>query len=328
MLHVIKASLLLITITLIPLSTFANSWHTIDKHTILLEPHKNAQFLIPNQALIQGDKCAALIDSHGDFVALELLIAKIRGRLTVPLCYLIATNLDIKQLSGMSLLKGAFPNAQVLLPHSTHITTSTVKDAINLELSEKLFGFEQSLTLSKKRVAQAVPDQQLHWHAKLEQAEQRLTRWRALPSIEFQSVSVSTQLDLGAYTLRLTPESGYKGATLNVYSPKNNALYGGHSLDLLPYIAQPNTLEWQKSLANLSQRKDIKWVLPGYGKPYKADQLILPATFLALVNTAHSSQALDKLAYQYQQQKVARARFDTHYQQATKQKSPNKVLNK
>ncbi|KZN40451.1 hypothetical protein [Pseudoalteromonas luteoviolacea] len=325
--HVIP-SLLLIALTLFPFSTFANNWHILDKNTILLEPHKEAQYLIPNQALIQGEKCAALIDSHGDFVALELLIAQIRGKLSVPLCYLVATNLDIKQLSGMSLLKSAFPNAQLLIPNNPTTTSASIKSAIDLELEEKLFGFEQSLELSKQRIAQASAEQQLHWHAKLQQAEQRLTRWRAIAPIEFQPLSSNKQLELGNYILNLEIRNGYKGAVLHVYSPKNKALYGGHSLDLLPYIAQPNTIGWQQSLAQLSQRKDIKWVLPGYGKPYKAGQLSLPATFLALINTLPSLQALEQLASRYQLQKVSRERFDAYYQQATKQKIPNKVLNK
>ncbi|MBQ4811986.1 hypothetical protein J8M20_11585 [Pseudoalteromonas luteoviolacea] len=323
-----KVCFLLITLLITPLTVNATQWHTLDKHTTLLEPNRQAQFLLPNQALIQGNKCAALIDSHGDFVALELLVAQIRAKLPVPLCYLISTNLDIGQLSGMRLLQNAFPDAQIMIPGNGIFSNQTLLHAIDVEIQHKLEGFTQSLELSKKRVAQAPPEQQLQWHARLQQAEQRLSRWSAMTPIEIKPIAQNTELNLGAYKLNLELMYGYKGAAMQVYSPKNKALYGGHNLDLLPYVAQQDTTKWHHSLAQLTQRENIDWILPGFGKPYKYKKLALPIAFLALLDDQSATSKVTELANNYARNQISAERFRAYYQQAVKQKKPNKVLNK
>ncbi|KZX01841.1 hypothetical protein JL49_03595 [Pseudoalteromonas luteoviolacea] len=320
MTRLVKVCLLLFTLLATSFTVNATQWHTLDKNLTLLEPNKQAQYLLPNQVLIRGNKCAALIDSHGDFVALELLIAKMRTKLPVPLCYLIATNLDVGQLSGMRLLQSAFADAQVIIPGNGILSTQTLIHAIDNETEYKLEGFAQSLELSKKRIAQANTEQQLRWHAKLQQAEQRLSRWSALSPIEIKPLVLNTELDLGDYTLKLELMSGYKGAALRVYSPQNKAVFGGHNLDLLPYIAQRETESWRLSLAQLSLRKNINWILPGFGKPYKFEQLNLPNRFFTVVNEPTSPAMLNDLIKAYELNKISSERFTAYYQQALKQK--------
>ncbi|KZN29614.1 hypothetical protein N480_07770 [Pseudoalteromonas luteoviolacea S2607] len=328
MARLLKVCILLFTLLVTSFTVNATQWHSIDKHLTLLEPNKQAQYLLPNQVLIQGNKCAALIESHGDFVALELLIAKMRTKLPVPVCYLIATNLDVGQLSGMRLLQSAFPDAQVIIPGNGIFSTQTLLRAIDNETKYKLEGFTQSLELSKKRIAQANSEQQMGWHSKLQQAEQRLSRWSTLSPIAVKPLSLNTELDLGDHILHLELMNGYKGAALRVYNPQHKAVFGGHNLDLLPYIAQRETESWQLSLAQLLQRKNINWILPGFGKPYKFEQLSLPNRFFTLVNQPSSPAILNDLIKDYELNKVSSERFSAYYQQALKQKKPNKVLNK
>ncbi|AOT09645.1 hypothetical protein [Pseudoalteromonas luteoviolacea] len=303
-----------------PIYANAASWHHVDKHTVLIEPTKEARYLIPNQAIIQGDKCAALIDSHGDFVALELLVAQIRSKLTVPLCYIVATNLDPKQLSGTALLKSAFPNAVIYTPEDKSSKTNSIGDVIKQELDQKLAGFEQSLLLSQQRISHAPELEQLDWHTKLQQAKQRLSRWHKIPPPTVVPLSTAVSLELGNYSLTITPIEGYKGSALYAHSHNNQALFGGHTTNALPYIAQAQTVNWQKTLHTLKHSQQIKWILPGYGKPYKKEKLHLPIRFLSLLNSKYNSTEIEELRLQYQQNGFAKTQFDAYFEQAEKQK--------
>ncbi|KZN58297.1 hypothetical protein N473_06010 [Pseudoalteromonas luteoviolacea CPMOR-1] len=311
---------LFLVLMLSPIYAQAANWHQVDKHTVLIEPTKEARYLLPNQAIIQGNKCAALIDSHGDFVALELLVAQMRSKLTVPLCFIVATNLDPKQLSGIALLKSAFPNALIYTPTDNTSTKNAISNTIKQELEQKLVGFEQSLLLSQQRISKVPESKQLAWHAKLQQAKQRLSRWHNISPPTVISVSKVITLDLGRYSLSVTPVEGYKGAALYVYSHSNQALFGGHTTNALPYVPQSHTQGWQKTLHTLKHSEQIKWVLPGFGKPYKSAKLRLPMQFLSLLNSKYNPQQVDELRQQYQQSGFSKSQFDAYFEQATKQK--------
>ncbi|MBQ4838348.1 hypothetical protein [Pseudoalteromonas luteoviolacea] len=304
---------------LLPIQSLAATWHQIDKHTTLIEPAKQASFLLPNQALIQGEKCAALVDSHGDFVAIELLVAQIRSKLTVPLCYVLATNLDLKQLSGVMLLQGAFPEAVIYTAKYTHENTQ-LNSALKQEIAQKLQGFEQSLKLSEKRITSAPESAQLDWHAKLQQAKQRLVRWRTLKSPKITEIDKPLHLELGNFALHAKPLHGYKGRGLYIQAPKNGALYGGHTVNPLPYVAQSNTLAWYNTLRSIGQSDSFNWILPSFGKPYKKSQLHLPIAFLELLNSAHTPQQLNELRQVYLKHNVSSEQFDAYFKQALKQK--------
>ncbi|KID57999.1 hypothetical protein JF50_04460 [Pseudoalteromonas luteoviolacea] len=311
---------LFFALVLSPIYAQAANWHQVDKHTVLIEPAKEARYLLPNQAIIQGNECAALIDSHGDFVALELLVAQIRSKLTVPVCYIVATNLDPKQLSGIALLKSAFPNATIYTPTNSTSITNSISNSIKQELEQKLEGFEQSLLLSQQRISKVPKSEQLAWHAKLQQAKQRLSRWHKISPPTVTPVPKAITLDLGRYSLSVTPIEGYKGAALYVYSHSNQALFGGHTTNTLPYVAQSDSQGWQRTLHTLEHSQKIKWVLPGFGKPYKSEKLRLPTQFLSLLNSTYSLQEVDQLRQQYQQSGFSKNQFDAHFEQATKQK--------
>ncbi|ESP95186.1 hypothetical protein [Pseudoalteromonas luteoviolacea] len=304
---------------LLPIQSLAATWHPIDDHTTLIQPAKQASYLLPNQALIQGDKCAALVDSHGDFVAIELLIAQIRSKLTVPLCYVLATNLDLKQLSGVMLLQGAFPETVIYTASYGHENTQ-LNSALEQEIAHKLQGFEQSLQLSEKRIASAPKSAQLDWHAKLQQAKQRLARWRALKAPKITQIDKPLHLELGNFILHAKPLHGYKGHGLYIQTPSNGALYGGHTVNPLPYVAQSNTQAWHNTLRSIEQSEAFNWVLPSFGKPYKKSQLHLPIAFFELLNSAHTPQKLSELRQVYLKHNISSVQFNAYFEQALKQK--------
>ncbi|MCF6438989.1 hypothetical protein L1077_06070 [Pseudoalteromonas luteoviolacea] len=300
--------------------TYAANWHTVDQYTTIIEPVKEARYLLPNQALIRGQKCAALIDSHGDFVALELLIAQIRSNLTTPLCYIVVTNLDPKQLSGLVLLKSAFPESTIYTVKDTSSSTRPLSAIIKDEVEQKLLGFKQSVLLSEQRIAKAPESEQLMWIAKLQQAKQRISRWQSMPIPHIEQITKVTSIELGNYPLLLSPIQGFKGTALHVYSQSNQALFGGHTVNLLPYVAQTNSSRWQHTLYTLEKNSQVKWILPGFGKPYKRAQLHLPLRFLSLLNAPDTQLQIAKLRQDYLQNGISAEQFDAYFEQAEKQK--------
>ncbi|KZN51450.1 hypothetical protein [Pseudoalteromonas luteoviolacea] len=316
----IRLAVGLFLLSLLSPLTHAANWHTVDQHTTIIEPVKEARYLLPNQVLIQGQKCAALIDSHGDFVALELLIAQIRSKLTVPLCYIVVTNLDPKQLSGIMLLKSAFPESTIYAAKDTSSSVRPLSHIIKDEVTQKLTGFQQSVLLSEQRIAKAPESDQLMWSAKLQQAKQRLSRWQSMPIPNIEQITKVTSIDLGKYPLLLSPAQGFKGPALQVYNQSNQALFGGHTVNLLPYVAQTNSSMWQQTLYTLEKDSQIKWILPGFGKPYKRAQLHLPLRFLSLLNAPDKQLQIARLRQDYLQNGISAEQFDAYFEQAEKQK--------
>ncbi|TMP32386.1 hypothetical protein CWB99_02065 [Pseudoalteromonas rubra] len=312
------------TLMLAPTAHAAN-WHTVSAQITLIEPQAKARFILPNMALIQGKACSALIDSHGDFVALEQVINQLKERLNTPLCHLIATTSEAHQLTGLALLKQAFPNASVHLPKAPQLTDHTLRKALDTQLSN----FAKSIELSEQRVSKLPAEQQGSWRQRLALAKQRLTRWQTLQSTAVTNEAIlPSQLELGGVTLKLSQFHGQSGYDLSVLSVQQGALFAGQSANLLPYVRNTS---WHSALHALQQTPQLDWILPAFGKPYKAEQLSVPITFLTLAQQ-QAAQADTRfpaaLTPLYQGLPYNQMQLTQHFSQAVKVLAHKKALNK
>ncbi|MCG7535660.1 hypothetical protein [Pseudoalteromonas sp. OOF1S-7] len=322
MLRLLSVFMLLLALT--PPAT-ATSWHIVSPQITLIAPEPKARNILPNMALIQGNACSALIDSHGDFVALEQLINQLKARLKTPLCHLIATSSSAHQLTGLALLKQAFPDASVHLPTAPQLNEHTMRAALDSQLSN----FAKSIELSEQRLSQLTTQQQGPWQTRIALAKQRLARWQTLQSIALrQQAALPAQLELGGLTLQLTQFHGQSGYDLSVFSVQHGALFAGHSVNLLPYVRHTT---WQSSLQLIQNTPELDWVMPAFGKPYKAAQLHLPVAFMTLAHqqlangNTHMPHSITAL---YQSQPYTQGQLNQHFDQAIKVLRHKKALNK
>lgn len=316
-------SVFVLLLTLTP-PVIAASWHTVSPQITLIAPEAKARNILPNMALIEGNTCSALIDSHGDFVALEQLINELKARLTTPLCHLIATSSEPHQLTGLALLKQAFPDASVHLPDAPQLNETTMRTALDAQLAN----FAKSIELSEQRLSKLPAEQQAPWQKRVALAKQRLARWQTLHSIALTAPSVQARaLELGDLILQLTQFQGQSGHDLSVFSAQHGALFAGHSANLLPYVRH---VTWQHSLQTLQSMPALKWVMPAFGKPYKAQQLALPITFMDLAQQQAQSntQMPQRVITLYQNQAYNEVQLTQHFTQAIKVLSHKKALNK
>ncbi|WP_125558358.1 hypothetical protein [Pseudoalteromonas rubra] len=317
-------SVFILLLTLTP-PVIAANWHTVSPQVTLIAPQAKARYILPNMALIKGKTCSALIDSHGDFVALEQLINQLKTRLTTPLCHLIATSSEPHQLTGLALLKQAFPDASVHLPDAPQLNDHTMRTALDTQLAN----FAKSIELSEQRLSKLPAEQQAPWQKRVTLAKQRLTRWQTLHSIAVTNPAVQPrELKLGDLTLQLTQFQGQSGHDLSVFIAQHGALFAGHSANLLPYVR--NTT-WQRSLQALKNTPALNWVMPAFGKPYQAEQLELPITFMDLAQqqlTRSNTQMPKRVVTLYQNQPYNEAQLAQHFTQAIKVLSHKKALNK
>ncbi|ALU44065.1 hypothetical protein [Pseudoalteromonas rubra] len=316
-------SVFILLLTLTP-PVIAASWHTVSPQITLIAPEAKARNILPNMALIEGNTCSALIDSHGDFVALEQLINELKARLTTPLCHLIATSSETRQLTGLALLKQAFPDASVHLPDAPQLNERTMRTALDTQLAN----FAKSIELSEQRLSKLPAEQQTPWQKRVALAKQRLARWQTLQSIALTAPSLQPRtLELGGLTLQLTQFKGQSGHDLSIFSAQHGALFAGHSANLLPYVRHAT---WQHSLQALQSIPTLKWVMPAFGKPYKAQQLALPITFMDLAQQQAQSntQMPQRVTTLYQNQAYNEVQLTQHFTQAIKVLSHKKALNK
>ncbi|WP_125778680.1 hypothetical protein [Pseudoalteromonas rubra] len=317
-------SVLMLWLALTP-PALATSWHNVSPQITLISPAPEARNILPNMALIQGSTCSALIDSHGDFVTLEQVINQLKARLKTPLCHLIATSSSAHQLTGLALLKQAFPDAKLHLPTAPQLNEQTMRAALDNQLSN----FAKSIELSEQRLSKLPAEQQGPWQTRITLAKQRLARWQTLHSVALnKQTKPATQLELGGLSLQLIQFRGQSGYDLGAFSAQHGALFAGHSADLLPYVRHTT---WQHSLQLLQDTPALDWVMPAFGKPYKAAQLVLPITFMtrvqAQLKTADPLMPRSIIAL-YQGQSYTHRQLTQHFDQAIKVLSHKKTLNK
>jgi hypothetical protein len=269
--------LTLLIIFCLPFYCFAQHWYQIDAHTSIIAPGKHAAQLQGNQAVISGTDCAAIINAHSDFAVLEQTINQIKKRLSVPVCYLISTGSAYDEILGIALLQHAFPTAKWIAP--VYVKDNIQKYARSYR--KKIDDYTRSLNASTQRVTSLSDQDKAHWQKKLHIAEQRINYWRSLniPNPHNEASSIS----LGHNSLEITPIIAASAGDLLVFNTKNGALFGGSSLDPIPYVTHQYLSRWRDTLVILKQRNEIIWLLPSHGKPYKRAKLTKPISFLHTV---------------------------------------------
>ncbi|KAF7768732.1 hypothetical protein PCIT_a3219 [Pseudoalteromonas citrea] len=269
--------LILLVLTFLPNYCFAQQWHQVDTHTFIIAPNKTASQLQANQAIVTGTTCAAIINSHGDFTVLEQTINQIKKRLSVPVCYLISTGSSHEEVLGSALLQHAFPAAKWVAPNYVKDNIQIYQDAY----VNKIKDYSRSYSVSAQRIKNLSNEEQAHWQKKLHAAQQRIKYWQSL-SLPFPQ-NMLTSLQLGKNILDITPAVGASAGDLLIFNRRNGGLFGGASLDPIPYVTHQHLPQWYNTLLQLKRRNDVTWLLPSHGKPYKLRELNKPISFLHVV---------------------------------------------
>ena len=280
---------LLLIGTLIAFSCAANAitWQQITPHINFIEQPQQLRFYDSNQVIIQGDECALVVDASGDFSAVERMVVKLKKRLKVPLCYLVASHYHDDHLLGMAVLQHYFPDAKLIV----HADLAAEFDSMQHAFTDKLDSYEQSIELSYQRLAEQPKEQQANWRIKLDKAKQRLLRWRSY-SLQPPAITVKDNLplNLGNYPVELKAYQAHTNADLILFAPQEGVLVGGDIIDYLPYPGQGNLPAWLAVLKQLKNNQQIKQLLPGHGKPLAPAELSQPIRFLqALIDAVHKA---------------------------------------
>lgn len=295
-------------------SASATQWLKLDDKTYLIAPHSSARYLTSNQAILLGKQCAAIIDAHGDFTALESFLEQVSKRISQPICHLISTSSDTEQILGMMLLAHALPNARWHAPNYVFNNFAHYENA----LAEKLSRFEQSLQLSQARFASA---QNEELQQRLDTAKQRIEKWQvaklARPST---LLNERANFDLGEHLITISTHHGATGADLAVFSHANSGLFAGLTVNPIPYVQNTDLAPWLSLLEQFSSAKNIAWFLPAQGKPYKNAALLKPMRFLKSVMESDTKTLPAELNKLYKNDEITQTRLRLMFELAkTKQ---------
>ncbi|MBQ4862344.1 hypothetical protein J8L98_11650 [Pseudoalteromonas sp. MMG013] len=271
-----------------PFLTFAQKWHQIDPNTFIISPPKNAIQLQTNLAILTGKNCAAVINAHGDFTAIELTIKQIKNRIKVPVCYLISTSSDIHEVVGIALMQRAFPAASWIAPSHVKHNLSNYQLAYNDKISQYVNSYE----VSTQRVENFDLEGKALWKNKMRQANQRIQDWKSIPLRA--PIEVKKQLQLGNHLIDIETYPAFSKEDLFIFSHLNNGMFAGTSVDPIPYVTHSKLSQWLETLSLMENTSQIKWLLPSHGKPYKRAALNKPITFLRTV-MKHSIRQNNKL---------------------------------
>ncbi|WP_372762923.1 MBL fold metallo-hydrolase [Pseudoalteromonas sp.] len=299
----------------------AMTWQTINPNIQFLKQPDTLRFYDSNQVLIQGNKCALLVDASGNFAAVEQLVRELKQRLTTPLCYLVATHFHDDHLLGMAVLQHFYPNAQLI----THQQVNTDFALYQQALATKFDGFEKSIELSYQRLATLPDDEQAQWRIKLERAKQRLFRWQkySLNSPDI-SISNSKTLNLGDFAVTLNAQQAHTNGDLTVTTNNGRILIAGDIADWLPYPGHGELNNWQAVLKRYINDTKLQQIIPGHGKLLTKTQLQQPLLFLTTITehvNNHPQQSIEQLMLSFPQH-VMRA----YQQQTLDAKSSNLFL--
>ncbi|MCO7249382.1 MBL fold metallo-hydrolase [Pseudoalteromonas sp. Ps84H-4] len=263
------------------------SWHTITPEIQFLKQQSKLRFYDSNQVLIEGKKCALMVDASGNFAEVESLAKQLKQRLKTPLCYLVASHFHDDHLLGLAVLQAEFPDAKLIV----HQQVASEFAAMQQALKDKLDGYEKSIELSYQRLANQPEDQQTIWRDKLTLAKQRLFRWRKLslnpPAI---SVSKQTSLELGHYPITLTPYRAHTQGDLTITADHGRVLVGADIVDSLPYPGHGELENWLATLKKIHNNTELVTILPGHGEQLNTAELAKPIAFLNAIITLTKAQ--------------------------------------
>ncbi|GAB3684267.1 quinoprotein relay system zinc metallohydrolase 2 [Salinisphaera aquimarina] len=186
---------------------------------------------IGNVSFVIGDRCVAVIDTGGSPVVGQRLLAAIRAKSTLPICYVINTHMHPDHVFGNRAFvdtKAVFV-AGTRFPRALTARARTYLDRMNEILDQKA---DKS--------------------------------WIVLPD---RTVNADTTLELGGRTLRIKAwPPAHTDNDLTVYDSRSQTLWLGDLLfvDRVPSIDASIT-GWIEALEHLKTRDDIAHAVPGHG---------------------------------------------------------------
>jgi len=290
-------------------SATATQWLKFDEKTFLIAPPTNARYLTSNQAILIGQRCAAIIDAHGDFSALENFASEVKKRIPQPICHLFSTSSDEEQILGMMLLATEFPDATWHAPSYVSEHFNEYQNA----LEEKLSRFKQSLQLSQSRI-DTQPNVELQ--QRLDKAKARIDKWQnAQFSRPIAPSHTQIDVELGEHLITINTFQGATHSDLSVLSHYNLGLFAGLTANPIPYAQGADASVWLYVLEQLQATK-ITWILPSQGKPFKKSALQKPIRFLKSVIENESTEAPVDLLQLYNNDEITQTRLRLMYELA------------
>ena len=291
-------------------SVSATQWLKFDEKTFLVAPQPDARYLTSNQAVLAGQQCAAIVDAHGDFSALENFASEVKKRITQPICHLISTSSDEEQILGMILLSNEFPDAIWHAPNYVINNFADYKNAFN----DKLERFESSLTLSKSRF-ELQNNETLR--QRLKTAHKRLINWRSIQILTpAKLVNTPKNIELGEHKLIINTFQGATQSDLSIFSHYNSGLFAGLTVNPIPYVQHHDLKQWLEVLTQFTLLERATWLLPSHGKPYKNKALRKPIIFLESVLNMGTKNLPDNLIKLHKQDEVTQTRLRLMYELA------------
>ncbi|MFY8273596.1 MBL fold metallo-hydrolase [Pseudoalteromonas sp. SSDWG2] len=274
----------LIAIALAAVTTAAGAqqtWQSVSEHVTFVQQSEKLRFYDSNQALIQGQQCALLVDAPGEFAQTQAFIDVLKDKLTAPLCYLLVSHAHDDHLLGLAMVQQHFPDAQLIV--HTHLGEAFHR--AHQQLNERLDGFAKSIALSEQRMAQLPEDEQGQWQEKITRAKARLANWQDLSFKEPKHIVGSTEsFDLGGVAVQVQPLSAHTEGDLVVLVETDKVLVGADIVDMLPYPGEGNFASWISALQTFSALP-LEAILPGHGALMNKTQLAQPSQWLKAIQT-------------------------------------------
>lgn len=272
-----KYLILLVCLFLHPYSKANVEWQRLSANIHFLKQPDKLRFYDSNQILIEGSQCALLVDASGNFAAVEQLVKQLKQHLKTPLCYLVASHFHDDHLLGMAVIQHFYPQAKLI----THQQVAKDFSRYQQALTDKLEGFEKSIELSYQRLASLPKEQHAQWREKLSLAKNRLFRWQTYqliaPAI---SITEPKELDLGNYSLTITPQQAHTNGDLTLLAEQGSMLIGGDIVDWLPYPGHAKLDQWQSLLKKYINNSNLTVFIPGHGNLVNKQQLKQALSFL------------------------------------------------
>ncbi|MEO2281694.1 MBL fold metallo-hydrolase [Pseudoalteromonas pernae] len=276
-----KLATLIATLVIANYAQAQQSWHSVSSHVDFVQQSEKLRFYDSNQALIQGEKCALLVDAPGEFSQTEAFVTQLKAKLTVPLCYLVASHAHDDHLLGLAMVQQQFPDAQLVVHE--HLGASFHR--AHEQLNQRLDGFAKSIALSEQRMDKLPEPEQAPWQEKINRAQIRLKQWQSLKFTSPQLVVAQPQtLDLGNLSAQVMPFSAHTDGDLAVLVVQDKVLVGADIVDTLPYPGEGNFNVWIKTLADFAALP-VESVLPGHGELLQRDDLHIPEKWLKAIYT-------------------------------------------
>ncbi|WP_462157239.1 MBL fold metallo-hydrolase [Pseudoalteromonas sp. GB56] len=255
------------------------TWHRASPHVDFVQQSEKLRFYDSNQALVQGEKCALLVDAPGEFAQTEAFITQLKGKLTVPLCYLVASHAHDDHLLGLAMVQQQFPEAQLVV----HELLGTSFHRAHEQLNKRLDGFAKSIALSEQRMDKLPEQEQAPWQEKINRAQIRLTQWQSLKFADPKLViSKPKLLDLGGLPVQIMPFAAHTEGDLVVLVEDDKVLVGADIVDTLPYPGEGDFDVWLNTLTGFSALP-VNFVLPGHGEMMQSSELQAPAKWLKAI---------------------------------------------